>query len=449
MIRIILTILFISYSSLLHAEDVFVKLGVREFIDLAKKHDPNFAKIINNEEQLKIFAAKNSPYQPTIFSYQHEYGVDGKNDIETSNFTSAIAKEFVTTGTNIKLEYAGSDRFDKEEEVTEFGIYQSLYKNAFGRIDRLKKAALELEEQISYLEVLESYENYISYIIIQYLDFQKLYLDKILAENIYKEAENLKENILLKQEKNIAIAQDVDQAELLLLIREEELINKNKEFLSKWTIIKQIIGAEDLVIPAIDMYELLELSLHDTSLHNLRLLQIVNIKEDIARKEVKLSEYDNKPTMQLYGGYRTDQSKRYSTSVDNNEMLAGVKLQVPLGNIVAKAHIDDAKYNLIDQEITKKLLIKDLEKNILNLNTQLTELRKKEVISRNKIKIMERILKEEENKYNYGKIDLTRLIESKNNFSAYRYTHQADLLNINIKIIEILSLNDQLLALVK
>lgn len=447
--KIILVLLLTIYSTSSFAQNVSKKLSIREFIDLAKQNDPDFQKISHDKKQLDFFLDQNSPYQPTIFSHQHEYGVDSKNDLETSKFSTSISKEFVETGTNLSVGYSGSNRSDIEEKVTEFTIEQSLYKNLFGRSDRLKKSAVRSEEQVISLQILESYEDYISYIMIQYLDFQKLYLDKLLAEKTYQEALNLRKNVLRKKQKNIATSVDLDRADLQVLLREEDIINKRKDFMSKWIIIKQIIGRDEIIIPEIDISELLNKSLSKSSVNDLRVYKIVDLQEDIAQKELKLSTYDNRPSLKLVGGYRIDQSKRYSTSVDSNELLAGIKFQMPLGNRVGNATEKSARFNLNTVKISKKSLINDLDKTLADLKSQLKELRKKEKVSKNKVNIMKRILKDEENKYQYGKIDLDRLIETKNSFSSYRFTHQTDLLNINTKIIEFLSLTDQLLELRK
>lgn len=445
--KIILAILLIIYSSSSFAQNISRKLNIREFIDLAKQNDPDFQKISHDKKQIEFFMDQNSPYQPTIFTHEHEYGVDSKNNLETSNFSTSISKEFVDTGTNLSVGYSGSDRSDREEEVTEFNIEQSLYKNLFGKTNRLRKSAIKSEEQVITLQLLESYEDYIGYIITQYLDFQKLYLDKILSEKIHQEALKLQKNILRKKQKNIATSIDLDRANLQVLLREEDMINKRKNFMSKWTIIKKITGQDEIIIPEINMNELLDKVFSESSIDKLRVYKIVDLQEDIAKKELKLSDYDNRSSLKLVAGYRIDESKRYSTSVDSNELLAGIKFQMPLGNLVGKANNKSAAFNLNTIRISKKSLVSELSRNLSDLQSQLKELRKKEIVSKNKVKIMARILKDEENKYQYGKINLDQLIDSKNSFISYRFDHQSDLLNINTKIIEFLSLTDQLLEL--
>ncbi len=445
--KIILALLLIIYSSSSFAQNISRKLNIREFIDLAKQNDPDFQKISHDKKQLEFFMDQNSPYQPTIFTHEHEYGVDSKNNLETSNFSTSISKEFVDTGTKLSLGYSGSDRSDREEEVTEFNIEQSLYKNLFGKTSRLRKSAIKSEEQVITLQLLESYEDYIGYIITQYLDFQKLYLDKILSEKIHQEALKLQKNILRKKQKNIATSIDLDRANLQVLLREEDMINKRKNFMSKWTIIKKITGQDEIIIPEINMNKLLDKVFSESSIEKLRVYKIVDLQEDIAKKELKLSDYDNRPSLKLVAGYRMDESKRYSTSIDSNELLAGIKFQMPLGNLVGKANNKSAAFNLDTIRISKKSLVSELSRNLSDLQSQLKELRKKEIVSKNKVKIMARILKDEENKYQYGKINLDQLIDSKNSFISYRFDHQSDLLNINTKIIEFLSLTDQLLEL--
>jgi outer membrane protein TolC len=445
--KIALILLLIIYSTSSFAQNVRKRINIKEFIYLAKQNDPDFQKISHDKRRLEFFIDQNSPYRPAIFTHEHEYGVDSKNDLETSNFSTSISKEFVDTGTNLSVGRSGSDRSDREEEVTEFSIEQSLYKNLFGKSSKLRKSAIKSEEYIITLQLLESYEDYIGYIIAQYLDFQKLYLDKILSEKIYQEALKLQKNVLSKKKKNIATSIDLDRANLQVLLREEDMINKRKDFMSKWTIIKKITGQDEIIIPEINMNELLDKTFPESSIDKLRVYKIIGLQEDIAKKELKLSDYDNMPSLKLVAGYRMDESKRYSTSVDSNELLAGIKFQMPLGNLVGKANNKSAAFNLNAIRIGKKSLFSELSRNLSDLQSQLQELRKKEIVSKNKVKIMERILKDEENKYQYGKIDLDQLINTKNSFISYRFGHQSDLLNINTKIIEFLSLTDQLLEL--
>lgn len=445
--KIILSLFLFTVSFALQAQNVNQVLNVQEFINLAKQNDPNFQKISHDKKQLDFFLDKNSPYQPTIFNYEHEYGVDAQNDLEITNYSTSIAKKFVDTGTNLSLGYSGGDSSYREERVIEISIEQSLYKNLFGQSDRLKKSAIETEKQVINLQILESYEDYLSYIITQYLDFHKLYLDQQLAEKIYQEALNLQKNVFEKKQKNIATQIDMDRADLQILLRKEDVIKKRKDFISKWIIIKEITGSDKLIVPTIDLTELLNKSVEAASITNLRVYQIVDLQENIAKKELKLSEYDNRPSLQLVTGYRMDDSQRYSTLIHSNELLAGIKFQMPFGNRVGKANESSASFDLITVKLTKQSLVSALKGNLADLESQLKDLREKYKLSHNKVMIMSRILKDEEGKYQYGKIDLDKLIESKSNFAAYRFENQTDLLNINTKTIELLALTDGLLGL--
>lgn len=441
-------ILSLSFSLVSYAES---RLELQEFLNLAEQNDPQFKRILKDKDQLNFIVDLGLPSRKVTLSGQYELGFDLDGDEDTRSLTGLLTKDIIESGTSLSVGYTRTSQPDRNEEVTEVRIEQSLYKNLLGRDVRLQKKALKEESQVVRLEVLEDYETYVSDILGEYYDYKKAYLDLSLANIAYEDVKKLRDNVAERLEKKVATSTDLDRSDLLLILSHEDLLNKRQEFESKGEAIKRILGSNQLKKPS-QQALLLRGDFYKNNpekekkvYHDLRVFQIAELKESIAAKEVTLAKREDDPDLNLIGGYNNDRSNRFSTSVNRNEAVVGLSLEIPLWDTQAKAQVKSSVLELSKYNLEKGVLVRTLDQDFQQLSHQLKELKGRVNLSDQKIKLTRRILKDEEDRYGVGKIDLEELLETKQDYYEYRFQHQTEVLEYNKLMLQWLALNDQLL----
>jgi outer membrane protein TolC len=425
-------------------------LSLEKFIELAKKHDPQFKVIFSDEEKLKYLKDQALPSDSTIFSLSKEYGVSSDDKANTSEFTGRLSQDISQTGTQFSVSHSNAIRPDREENVTKLRIEQSLYKNMFGRDVRLLMKTLGYEEELVRLQILGNYQEYLLNLFNNYFDFKQTYLDALLAQNILSDAKSLHQNVQRKYTSKIATSTDVHRSELMLLLREEELIAKDVRYKSQQQMIMSVAGLDETLNPNTqkNYYQLMEQNQKEKSIEQLQLLQMVTLKELQAIEQVTLKDRHDDPSLSLVAGYNKDNSRRFATTVDRDETVVGLKLDIPFGDGQAQAEAGLAKIESFKASLNKRKTMIDLQEKRKRSYEEVKQLKARLELAQKKVLIMEKIQKEDERRYLIGKIDLERLIEIKNDFAKYRYELQAQELAYSKALVQWYVLNDQLIDFV-
>src|SRR5690606_12180368 len=116
----------------------------------------------------------------------------------------------------------------------------------------------------------------------------------------------------------------------------------------------------------------------------------------------------------------------------------------PLGDTLAQANTRNAALTTMKAKLEVESIKNQIKRDLATLKVQLDRAKEKLNLSKKKVALTERILKDEERRYTYGGITLDRLIEIKNDFAAYRFQYQNDLINYNRSILDWVNLNDRL-----
>lgn len=419
-------------------------LTIKDFVGFAEKNDPRFQKIIKDRDKLSFLVDLGLPSRKATVEVGQEYGFDTGDEGDTSIFSGAVSKEIIESGTKLSISHTKTSRPDREEDVTEFRIEQDLYKNLLGRDVRLKKSALKDEEEIVRLQVLESYEEYLVEILGQYLDYQKSFLDHRLAEVALQDALTLRKNISQKRQLRVATHTDVDKGELQVLLRKEDLLNKRKEWHVLQESLRSIVGGKMPETPSQKAVVLGEVR-RERKEAQPRAVQVAVLQEQISNKNLQLSKRAGDPSLSLVGGYDIDNSERFSSVVNRNQAVIGISFEMPFGDTQAKAQEKSILLERAQAQLNLKVLKQSLAQEKNELKVQMNELKEKIVLGEKKTRLMEKILKAEELRYSYGKIDLDQLIELKSDLLEFRFQHQADVLEYNKTYLNWLALNDQLI----
>ena len=428
-------------------------LTLKKFIALTEKHDPKYNQIFLENERLKYIKDKNLPSRQFTLTISDEYGFSNNQKSNTSVINGKIEKEIIESGTEFSLSQLRITRPDRKENVTQFRIEQSLYKNFLGRDVRLKKISLKHEKELGKLKVLEEYEEYLLSLANTYLDYQKAYLDAKLSEKFYHESLKLERNVRNKLKSKIANRTDLNRSSLLVLLKKEDLINKKKALDLIKKEVSKLTGLKvSSLIPSLLGEKYLSLTqwrgyFSDSSTKKPRALLIAELEEEIAKKNAILKNRENDFSLDLIAGYSHDDSKRFSSIINRDETVVGLKLEIPLGDSKGNAESKIAKIEQYRAQFKKEEATLQIDKNLTDLKSELNELEEKVKINKRKIEISKQILQDEQRRYTYGKIGLEKLIEISNNYAEYRFKYQASVVDLGKTIFKLYALKGRLIEI--
>ena len=144
------------------------------------------------------------------------------------------------------------------------------------------------------------------------------------------------------------------------------------------------------------------------------------LREGLRSKESTLLNRVKAPDFKLVGGYSADNSSRFSSTVNRNETVVGLKLDIPFGDTKSSADYQISKVELLKSQIQRKNKSIEFEKLKEMLSKQLKQAREQIRIDSEKIRLTKLIIKDEEKRFSIGKIDLEALIQLKSDYATYR-----------------------------
>lgn len=427
-------------------------LSLNDYLALVRKNDPEYKKLTVDEQKARYLVNEGLPNQALIFNFEAEQGY-GNDDIDTRSASASLSKEILKTGSLLTASHATLENTDRNEELTEFTVEQPLLKNAFGKDTALRESMLTKQEQISRLNALENYELFINEKAKLYLDFSQAAMEEKLAESLLNEAKKLYRHVDEKYKKSAANQTDLRRARLQVILREEDFLRK-----------KENLGVVRMSIllssnhPDVQVYPETEFNLqarHESAAReipevfnpdNFRQYQISLLSKDAIYEEYQLAKNISKAELNLLGGYKIDQSTRFTSSVNREEALVGVKLTVPFKDHQADAKASLAGLDLTIGELDQYKVERELNDAFQNLKAKLKQLEKEYLLSQEKVDIMQVVLQEEMKRYSLGRIDTVKIIEANNEFAQYQFEHKQKLLELNKSWIDWLSLNDKLVV---
>lgn len=422
------------------------RLSLKEFMKAAESNDAKFKSILGGNQQLSYIVDLGLPSRETVLSLKNEHGIDTKGDEDTSTLSGTISKKFIESGTAVSLSHSATSTPERKEDVTEFRIEQDLYKNLLGRDVRLKKEALRQEEDVIRLEVKEKYEDYLEQTINLYLEYKKSFLDLDLAKRALVDATQLRNEIKDRLRSRIALQSDLDRSELQVLLSEEEVQKKREIYQLSWLKIKEVTQLPKMVAPVnLNKWRLPDQFSKPQDVRSLRVVKMMELKNSISSKEFTISKRDDSPSLSLIAGYQKDKSQRFSSTVNREEAVIGLQLTVPIGDSTSSAAALKAAFTQSETAIEQVLKIREAESLTMELQSALQEVGERIKVGERKIKLAETILKDDEKRYEFGRIDLDRLITSKQKLVEYQFQNQTHILSYNQTMLRWLSLSDRLL----
>jgi len=421
-----------------------------QHIKLSLENDPEYAQVINEGKKVKYLVDQGLPSRQLILSLSNENGYSSDSDQNTNLVSGELSKEVIETGTAFSLSHTKTIRPDRQENVTQVRLEQSLYKNMFGRDVRLKKESLLDEEKLKILEVKELEESYFVKILKSYLELSKAYKEYMLSKQIYNESIKLKDNVKAKYKSKIASLTDLNRSKLLVLLRREEISKKKITFDSLKKQIEKMINSEITSFNADGVSQLtvklqkLVKNFDGSNWSSTRTSQISKLRESISAKESKLLERANSPELNLLIGYNKDDSTRFATAIKRDETVVGLQLEIPFGDTKSKASYHISKVDLIKSRLDNQRNAIEFEKSTEVILNQLKQVKDQLDIDTEKVELTKLIIKEEEKRFATGRIELEDYIQLKSDYATYRVNQEQSKLNFSQALVDCAALNDSL-----
>ena len=421
-----------------------------QYLALALKHDPEYQAITAERKKLLYLVDQGLPSRETTLSLRNESGYSSDSDKNTTLLRADLSKKIIASGTELALSHSKTTRPDREENVTQFRFEQSLYKNMFGRDTRLQKESLTEREKLKALEIQESEKNYWAKTLKQYLELSKAFREYKLAQKIYREAVRLKKSVQSKVASKVARRTDLNRSQLLVLLRREEVLEKRNTFRTLKNKIEKTINDTFGTSPAQDSDKLVaQLQTMVKQLAPLewtatRAYQMSQLSESFHAKESLLQDRADAPDFRLIAGYSKDNSSRFSATVNRNETVIGLRLDIPFGDTKSSANYQLSKVELLKSQIQTERASVEFEKSKEALANGLKQAKERLKIDAEKVRLTGRIIVEEEKRFAIGKIDLETLIQLKSDYGTYRTQRERSRLRYGRILIDWLTLNDAL-----
>lgn len=445
--KLLISILIFNGLTLASAYADSKKVSFLEFIELAKQNDPNLAAITADKKRTEFLTELGLPARSLLLQAQRQYGISTTDNQNTITNSVDISRSFLTTGTTVSASYTKNDLADRTEEVQQFRLEQSLFRDLFGKYGRLQEAALKDEVNSLEMQIAETYEDYLQDLGVLYLDYAQAWHNVELAKVILQETRNLLSNVNKMKSNSIASKTDVERAKLQVSLREEDLTAQKNQMSILQARMEAITGLEGDFAPDLDTFKVMLPKVKESGvqLEELRVTQIALYNEKNATKNLKLANSLNQPNVSLIAGYNIDQSSRFGTPVNREEQVLGLELSMPFGDTQNQARQKEASLNKLKSSINMRAQQVDNKRRFKTLKNNLKASKAIMSLNLQKVELSEKVYTGDLKRYQYGQLSLDRLIEAKNDFSLYRYQLFASAARYYLAALEWISFTDNLI----
>jgi len=457
-IILFLFLLFVLFPSFANAQTVTLD----DFFQQVQANHPFFKKEalssdIERKEQERFLGdqdwiIRSNPY------YAHEENAKSgsffPDEVDKAGINAAIERTYWKTGGQLSFayDYTKTDQ-DADDIVIPFnglsatipgdsGIFhenaftatysQPLLQNRGGILSRLNYELQGFNITGTDLVVIENQENFL-------LDVGDRFLDWVLLTEqrsiLYKRLELAKEEwerMRKKRKQNLVDEVDVIRARDAVLSAEQNVLSVEAGWKAKkaeLTTIAQYEKQEDFN-PQYDLYSLVALPAVENAIGQLkqasRVLNVfkVRIRQLEHRKRGLIEQSKPQLDFNISGGLKSgDEHYGESYDYDKPQFLASLSFSYPLGNTTARADILKTELQKDQVREDMKSVGLELESSLKNLMTQIKELEKVLAINKEQVMVAKERTKAELYRYNQGRIELTFVIQSRDNEQNVQLIH--------------------------
>lgn len=428
-------------------------LSLQEFLSAADKHDAVIREVKVQTKRVPFVVDAGMPSQKTTIELESQYGFDQRGDDDTRRFGARLSKSFVLSGTDVQASYGISQQPDRRENVTEYRLQQSLYKNAFGKDARLHKQSLTLGQRAQLKSLEDAYEGRVAQLVVMYYGLKKAQFDAQIAMQALKKAKTLRQYVGEKHRQNIATATDVDKADLQVVLYEEDVIAKTRALEHAQASAATASGVSKLHVQDVDSKKILNVlsnspvfKLHDASLSPMRWKEIIDSRLEQSRLQLEINRGLDAPDVKVFGGISNDKSERFSSKVEQSEVFVGMSLSIPLGDDSSRAiqRLEASRSLELDAELKRQLQVWKVKEKELRLAFE--QFAKAWELNQQKVRLSQSIIAAETKRYEIGKVELDRVIALRVDLLRYQFALRASEFEQSQAAVQWLAHTDQLLG---
>lgn len=422
-------------------------LPLNDFISKATKQDTVFEEILLDTLVLKYRKASLMPVDDLIVDVKSQYNLNLGQASNSPEFSLALDKLFINTGTSANISYQLSEDFNSNKVTSlSASISQPIARNAFGKDHRLLSRLLDVENDMMHYQIIEAYEDYFASLISAYHSWYSAYESLNISKSAYQSSLRLLENMQKRRRQKIALDVDVNKIKLLVANKKETIAIRSQQYEDiKETIFTAIrSSSKENYTPTLPT-EFLDIQInfqkdYTVFINKSRTHAILKLLDQQGDLEVKRSADKLLPSTDLLLGYsNTD----LSTSTTES-LYAGISVNWNIRNKTNKNQlaIDKINSRRIRLQNTNRGI--ELKSDLIQLHQKIKRESRLLELAKEKNQLSRAIFREEEQNYSYGKISLNDYIDAVNRLDENRFNQILHSVQLNLLHIEWLRLTDQL-----
>ncbi len=415
-------ILYILTGFSANAEQITVK----DYIELLRTKDTEVRRYVHQRMQARFQTDLNLADSAWVFSLTNTHGIAIGQQPTTRRTDVSLTKNIRTTGTDLELGFNKNTLADRQEEVQSIQLRQSLLRNFFGQQIRTQEKGLDLQNQVTLWQVVETYEDYFAEKLGQYLDFVLAWQNYQTATQQLKDIGSIWKEMQQRKRSNIALSVDMHRAEVEKIQYERNLLEAKQDMqrLQK-LLMARIDGHSSNFQPGAEVpWVGEEIPFEEERrefLQSGRTMQIHKARIESAELFKDATKREYYPEAQLILGYNQDRSQRFATLINREEKVIGFNFTYQFDSSQRGAQVTQARYNLQQAELQNLSERKQVTTLIDNLRDQIVLQKQRVDLLKRQVRVAKKLIQGETRRFRKGRIDLETLINTQNSYHKARY----------------------------
>ncbi|MBN1557624.1 MAG: TolC family protein [Lentisphaerae bacterium] len=429
-------------------------LRLDAYIALATSRDTEFEAILIDELTLQYRKALRLPARDLVLSVKQEYvslSDGGRNEGATA---VSLGKLFPYTGTDVAATYAVEPAADADRGSpgsVSFSLAQPVARNAFGRATRLLDRIVGVETNVARHQIVEAYEDYLASVIVAYYEWWEAYENLEIGRSSYRENMRLLDNMLERQQQQVALPVDVNKTRIQLLAKKENLVELTDAYSNRLQVIERIVrhdgrcGLRPEAGPPFPVPEAAFDEVYAQVRVGSRTFRILDLLERRSALDVDREADDLLPSMNLLFAAELA-GEDYALEDLERTVSVGLALEWPLPGEADRAEQELAELALAQARLATENTHYRLYTRLKNLYLQIRRERALTAIADEKLDLARSVLEDERENYSFGKVSLNDYIAAVNVLDNNRFSRVRRDAAEKILTIEWLRLADRLIS---
>ena len=402
-------------------------LTFKTFLSKTLKHDPSFQRLLLSRLYLKYAEDLGLPPSDLLLEVQAEYGFFRETEedrvVSDPGARVTLTKLFPQTGTEVSASYAkisaattGLNRY-----VSTLGVQvsQSILRNSFGRSTRKLKKQIQIETRVARHQIVEAYEDYLSFLLVIYLDWFRAEKRREAALKTLQEEEQVYKLTLRKRRLRVAYNDEVQRANLAVLVAKAQLEAASAEEYNRKLQIAQLSG---------EKFENLGKSVaidFDKSFSRVnkkqisRTEKILNLLKVAGMLEREIAADALLPSARLFAGYDV-LSRNFSFTRPDHRVYVGLNFGLNFTRQIEKAQHEVALLDEKDIKLQNKQTLLNLTTDVKIIDNHVASIAKVVALAEERLKVAATVARALQRKYNLGQANITDLATARRDLVSAR-----------------------------